>query len=133
MADFAAARAAEASGFAYGVGREVVVQYERLLFSSAGEPVELLAVSRRAEGRKHQGLCFSAGEQRAAVHAGKKACFCAYRAQVHVGPAVAALAGVENIVAVHFFLQFFERHFDLRHVEFFLADFAFYKFGSLLH
>ena len=55
------------------------------------------------------------------------------RAELVVGSAVAALSGVENIVAVNLFLEDFKGHLYLRRIKVFLADLCLYGFGCFVH
>ena len=68
MADFTALRGADATGFAGGERRHVVMQHEGV-GELAHQGVDLLAVARGAERGNHQRLGFAAGKQRRAVSA----------------------------------------------------------------
>src|ERR1700694_1535356 len=70
MADFTPLGAAHASGFTDRVGREIVVQQERL-FVGSRKRVDVLLVLAGAERGHDHGLGFAAGEQRRAVGAGQ--------------------------------------------------------------
>ena len=60
MADFAAARPADAAGFTDGVVGEIVVEDEFLAGLAAGVGVEFLGVFGGAEGDEGDGLGFAA-------------------------------------------------------------------------
>ena len=75
MADLAARRRAEASDFAHGVVREVVVQQEATLELALFQVVDELLVFFRAECRRDQRLRFTACKQRRAVRARQPADF----------------------------------------------------------
>ncbi len=98
VADLAAAGRTHAAGFADRVGREVVVQQERL-FVGALQRVDELLVFRGAERGDHQRLGLAAGEQRRTVGARQDADFGEDRTNGLDVAAVDALAGVENIPA----------------------------------
>ena len=74
VADLAALGAAHAAGLADRVGREVVVQQERLLVRPL-QRVDPLLVLAGAERGDHQRLGLAAGEQRRAVRARQDAGF----------------------------------------------------------
>ena len=74
VADFAAAGRTHAAGLADRVGREVVVQEERLLVH-AGQRVDILLVLAGAERGDDERLGLAAGEQRRAVGARQDADF----------------------------------------------------------
>ena len=98
VADLAPAGRAHAAGFADRIGREVVVQQERLLIRSLQRVDELLVFG-GAERGDHQSLRLAAGEQRRAVGARQHADF---RHDLPNGfhvAAVDALAGVEDVPA----------------------------------
>ena len=82
MADFAAAGAGDAAGFADGEVREVVVQDELLAGLAAGVRVELLRVVGGAEGGERDGLGLAALEQRRTVRAGQNADLAGKRAEI---------------------------------------------------
>ena len=63
VADFAAARAADAAGFAHGEIREVVMEQELLGAFAAGVGIEFLGVVAGAERGERDGLGFAAGKQ----------------------------------------------------------------------
>ena len=73
VADFAAARAAGAAGFADAEWREVVVQDEPLAGFAAGVAVEFLRFVGGRERGQAEGLGFAALEERAAVAAREQA------------------------------------------------------------
>ena len=98
VADLAALGAAHAAGLADRVGREVVVQQERLLVGPL-QRVDPLLVLAGAERGHHQRLGFAAGEQRRAVRARQDAGFGDDRTDGLEVAAVDALAGVENVPA----------------------------------
>ena len=98
VADFAALGAAHAAGFTDRVGREVVVQQERLLVGAL-QRVDALLVLAGAERGDDQRLGFTAGEQRRAVGARQHADFGDDRAHGLEVAAVDALAGVEDVPA----------------------------------
>ena len=70
MADLATTGAADATGFADGEVREVVVEEEFLLGSAAGVGVEILRVLVCAECNERHGLRFTTRENRRAVRTG---------------------------------------------------------------
>ena len=74
VADFTPLGAAHASGFTDRVGREVVVQQERL-FVGSRQCVDVLLVLAGAERGHHHRLSLAAGEQRRAMGAGQHADF----------------------------------------------------------
>ena len=74
VADFAAARRTHAAGLTDRIGREVVVQQERLLVH-AGQRVDILLVLAGAERGNDDRLRLATGEQRRAVRARQDADF----------------------------------------------------------
>ena len=112
VADFAAAGAADAAGFADGEVREVVVQDEFLLVLAAGVGVEFLRVVAGAEGGEGDGLGFAAGEERRAVGARQDADFAGDRADDVEAAAVEALAVVQDQAADGFLLDVVEGVLD---------------------
>ena len=122
VADFAALGAAHAAGFADRVGREVVVQQERLLVR-ARQRVDVLLVFAGAERGDDQRLRFTAGEQRRAVGARQHADFGDDLAHGLGVAAVDALAGVEDVPANDLGFQFLEHVGDAELVVFRLLAF----------
>ena len=111
MADFAAARRADAAGFADREGREVVVQQERLFVGSLQRIDELLVFG-GAERGDHQSLRLAAREQRRAVGARQHADF---RHDLPHGfdvAAIDALAGIEDVPANDLGFEFLEHAGD---------------------
>ena len=74
VADLAALGAAEATGLTDRVGREVVVQQERLFVRSRQRVDVLLVLAGAERGHDHR-LGLAAGEERRAVGAGQHADF----------------------------------------------------------
>jgi hypothetical protein len=91
VADFATARAADASGFADGIIREIVMQDKLLLALSAGVGIKFLRFLRRAMRRQNDRLSFAALEQRRTVRAWKDSSFARNRANLIEGAAVQTL------------------------------------------
>ena len=107
VADLAAAGRAHAAGLADRIGREVVVQHERLFVRSLQGIDELLVVA-GAERGNHQSLGLATGEQRRAVGARQQADLGhdgTHRLQV---AAVDARALVEDVVADDRLLELLE-------------------------
>src|ERR1017187_1198320 len=75
VADFAPAGTADASGFAHGEIREVIVQDEFFLGSAAGVGIKFLRVVAGAERGQRERLGFAAAEQRRTVGARQNADF----------------------------------------------------------
>ena len=98
MADLAAAGRAHAPGFAHRIWREVVVQQERLLVGALQRVDELLVLG-SAEGRDHQRLRLTTGEQRRTVGPRQHADFRHDRPDGFDVTAIDALAGIENVPA----------------------------------
>ena len=113
VADFAAARAAGAAGFADAERREVVVQDEALRGLAAGVAVEILGFVGGRERREGDRLRFAALEERAAVRAREQADFGAELADLIEVAAVAADLFVEDADAEGFLLQVVEGLADL--------------------
>ncbi len=105
MADFAAALTPEATGFADGEGREVVVQDEAFAIGTAGVGVDLLGFVERSEGSQADSLGFAASEERGAVGAGKNADFAGEGAHLVGRASIAAFIFVEDAGAESFFLE----------------------------
>ena len=123
VADLAPLGAAETAGFADRVGREVVVQQERLFIRSR-QRVDVLLVLAGTERGHDQRLGLAAGEQRRAVGARQHADFgddVAHRLGV---AAVDALAGVENVPANDLGFEFLEHAGDAELVVFRLLAFG---------
>jgi hypothetical protein len=70
VTDFATAGEADATGLAHRVGREVVVQHERIA-TLAFEGIDDLRVAGRAERHRADRLGLTAGEQRRTVSLGQ--------------------------------------------------------------
>ena len=122
VTDVAAARAAEAAGFADRVGREVVVQQERFLVR-ARQRVDVLFVLAGTERGDDQRLRLTAGEQRRTVRARQHAGLGDDVADgLRVTP-VDALAGVENVPANDLGLELLEHVGDAELVVFRLLPF----------
>ncbi len=122
VADLAPLGAAKASGFTDRVGREIVMQQERL-FVGSRQRVDILFVLTGAERGHHHRLRLAAGEKRRAVRAGQYADF---RDDVADGLGVAAVdavAGVEDVPADDFSFQFLEHGGDAELVVFRLLAF----------
>src|SRR5262249_8282230 len=79
---------AQSTGFACGIGREVVMEHE-VFAILAFERVDDLLVLARPQGCYSQRLCFAAGEQRGAVRARQNADLAGYR------PNAAGVAAVD--------------------------------------
>ena len=122
VADFAPLGAAEAAGLADRVGREVVVQQERLFVRSRQRVDVLLVLAGAERGHDHR-LGFTAGEQRRAVGARQHADFGDDVAHGLDVAAVDALAGVENVPADDLGFQFLEHAGDAELVVFRLLAF----------
>ena len=123
VADFAALGAAEASGFADRIGREVVVQQE-LFLVGARQRVDVLLVFAGPERGHHHRLGFTAGEQRRAMGAGQHADFGDDIANGLDVAAVDALAGIEDVPAHDLGFQFLEHAGDAELVVFRLLAFG---------
>ena len=74
MTNFPSSGAAQKLNFANGKRRKIIVQHEAF-FGLAFERFQSLHVIRRAQSRRHQGLCFSAREDRRPVRARQHAHF----------------------------------------------------------
>ena len=122
VADLAALGAAEASGFADRVGREVVVQQELLLVGPR-QRVDVLLVLAGAERGHHHRLGLAAGEQRRAMGARQHADFGDDVADGLDVAAVDALAGVEDVPANDLGFQLLEHAGDAQLVVFRLLAF----------
>ena len=122
VADFATLGAAETTGFTDRVGREVVVQQERL-FVGSRQRVDILLVLAGAERGHDHRLGFTAGEQRRAVGAGQHADFGDDVAHGLGVTAVDALAGVEDVPANDLGFEFLEHAGDAELVVFRLLPF----------
>ena len=122
MADFAAARAGNAAGFADGKIREVVVQDEFLFVLAAGVGIEFLHVFAGAQRDERDGLGFAAAEKRRAVRARQDAHFAGNRADVVKAAAVQPLAAVQNQAADGFLLNVIKGVLEDEFGDFFLAE-----------
>ncbi|CUT16300.1 hypothetical protein BF49_7380 [Bradyrhizobium sp.] len=122
VADLAALGAAEAAGLTDRVGREVVVQQERL-FVRSRQRVDVLLVLAGAERGHDQSLGLAAGEQRRAVGARQHADFGDDVAHGLGIAAVDALAGVENVPANDLGFELLEHAADAQLVVFRLLAF----------
>ena len=122
VADFAPLGAADASGFADRVGREVVVQQELLLVGSR-QRVDVLLVLAGAERGHHHRLGLAAGEQRRTVGARQYADFGDDLAHGLEVAAVDALAGIEDVPAHDLGFEFLEHAGDAELVVFRLLAF----------
>ena len=127
MADFAPARTADASGFADGEVREIVVQDEFLFGFAAGVGIEFLRVVAGAQRGQRERLGFAPAEQRRAMRARQKADFARNRAHDIKGAAVETFAVVQNQTANAFLLDVVKRVVDDKVRDFFRAKF-FHKF-----
>ncbi len=123
VADLAALGAAEASGLTDRVGREVVVQQERL-FVRSRQRVDVLLVLAGAERGDDQALRLAAGEQRRAVGARQHADFGDDVAHGLAVATVDALAGVEDVPANDLRLELLEHGADAQLVVFRLLPFG---------
>ena len=123
VADLAPLGAAEAAGLADRVGREIVMQQERLLIRSRQRVDVLLILAGAERGHDHR-LGFAAGEQRRAVGARQHADFGDDVAHGLDVAAVDALAGVENVPADDLGFQFLEHAGDAELVVFRLLAFG---------
>ena len=130
VTDLAASGAGEAATLANGEGREVVVQDERLRAGTAGEAVEILGVAGGAEGDVNHALGFTALEEGGAVNAREHVGFAGDVAQIFGSAAIDALAGLEDVLAIDFFLKNFEGHADLVFVELVFADLFLHVLGA---
>ena len=124
VTDFAASGRTEFTAFADRERREVVVKNERFRFRSAGKPVELLRVFRRAERRDDERLRFSALENGGAVNTREHVRFAGNRTKLVERAAVGANALVQNAFAINFFLKFFKRDIDVTRVNVVFPEFG---------
>src|SRR3954468_8352547 len=122
VTDLAALGAAEATGLTDRVGREVVVQQERL-FVRSRQRVDILLVLAGAERGHDHRLGLAAGEQRRAVGAGQHADLGDNVAHGLAIAAVDALAGVEDVPANDFGFELLEHAADAQLVVFRLLPF----------
>ena len=114
MADFAAARRADAAGFTDRERREVVVQQEGFLVGALQRVDELLVLA-GAERGDHDRLRLAAGEQRRTVRARQEAGLDDDRPHGDEIAAVDALRRVENVPAHDLGFELLEHGGDLRH------------------
>ncbi len=117
VTDLAALGTAEASGFTDRVGREVIVQQERLFIRSR-QRIDVLLILAGTESGHHQALRLAAGEQCRAVGARQHADLAddvAHRLGV---AAVDALAGVQDVPADDLGFQLLEHVGDAELVVF---------------
>ena len=112
MADFAAARATEATGLTDAERREIVMQKEALRIFAATIGVDHLRFFDRRERRKRHRLGFAALENRRTVGAREHTDFAGDLAQIVVAAAVDALLLVENIAPERLLLDVIERLVD---------------------
>ena len=122
VADLAPLGAAQPSGLADRIRREVVVQEERLLVGSR-QGVDVLLVLAGAERGHHHRLCFAAGEQRRAMGARQYADFGDDVADGLAVAAVDAFAGIEDVPADDLGFQLLEHAGDAQLVVFRLRPF----------
>ena len=123
MADLATTGAADASGFADGEVREVVVEDELLLCLATGIGIKLLRVFVRAESDEADRLGFAANKQGGTMGAGENASFARDRADGIKATAVEALAIVQNEAANGFLLDVVEGVLDDELGDFLRAEF----------
>ncbi len=98
MADFATLRAHHAAGLTHRVGGEVVMEQEVFLVLTS-DGIDDLAITGGAQGDGHDGLRFTAGEQRGAVGTRQDAGLHGDRADGVQRTAVDADLGVQHRVA----------------------------------
>ena len=124
VADFAAAGAADAAGFADGVVGEVVVEDEFLGGFAAGVGVEFLGVFGGAEGDEGDGLGFAAGEDGRAMRARAECRLRRDGADVVEAAAIQALAFLHDQAADGFLLDVVKGLAEDGFGDFFRAEFG---------
>src|SRR5438552_14897290 len=102
MANFAPARAACATGFAYAERREIVVEQEGLRSLAAAISVDVLRFFDRRKRDKRERLGFAALEDRRAMRTRQDPDFACDLAQILVAAAIHALLFVEHTDAERF-------------------------------
>ncbi len=123
VADFAAAGATDASGFADGEIREIVMEDEFFLGLAAGVGIKFLRVVAGAECGERDGLRFAARKNRRTMSARQDADFAGDRAHHIEGATVEALAAFQDQFADGFLLDVIKRVVDDKLRDFFRAEF----------
>ena len=100
------------------------MQDEGFCGGPAGQTVQFLYVPAGSQSRHDKGLRFAAGKDGGSVNAWNHARFTADFAQVGRPASIGALALLQNIVAINFFLDDLESHFGVVGIEF-LSEFFF--------
>ena len=118
MTDLTPSRAAAGLGFAYGVGREIILVHVTL-GGFLVQTVQLLAVADRSQRSNCQYLCLTTGEQTSTMYTGQHADFRSQRTNLVNASAVHTLALIEPCTD-NFLLNQIQDLID--HAGFFAAD-----------